>query len=98
MGAGVTRGSAVGRAAKLREHVRVMRLEPVAEARAHQVRRRGSRGAPEDVMLSIEEVGRVVRVPLVVRLEAGKPDEGGAGHLPAIPDQLPVTPGPLLAR
>ena len=42
-------------------HVRIVRAEPVAEAAAHELLRGRRRGALHDVVLSVEEVRRVLR-------------------------------------
>src|SRR6185312_6134050 len=68
-------------------HVGIIRAEPVAEARTREDRR-GSWGRPfQDVMLAIEEVGRITRVKRMRgktverREDVARPLPSVAGHL-----------------
>src|SRR5262245_46500714 len=80
------------RAAKLREHERVVSLVPVAEARPNEFTGGGPRGPFQDVVLAVEEVGGVAGVALDVRLESGEAVEWCVGPLPAVAHELVDAP------
>ena len=77
-----------GDAAELGEDVGVVGLEPVAEARADEVVRRGPRCALEHVVLAVEEVGRVARIARDIGLEARQALEDRVRPFPPIADQV----------
>src|SRR4030095_15525789 len=79
-------------AAELREDVRVVGLEPVAETGADEVPRGRPGGALEHVVLAIEEVSRVARIGWDVGFEAGQPGEWRPRPLPAVADQVVHAP------
>src|SRR5258705_11956374 len=82
------RDRSVRDAAELGEDVRVVGLEPVAEARAHQGVGGRPRAALQHVVLAVEEVGGIALVARDVGGEAGQAREHAARPLPAVADQI----------
>src|ERR1700686_1072951 len=74
-------------AAKLRVHVRIMRLEPVAERPAEHARCRARRTALHHEVLAIEEIRGI---PGIERkwLESRERRKRRARPFPAIPDEI----------
>src|SRR5580704_4339626 len=64
-------GARSGNAAELGEHVRVVGLEPVSEARADDLVGGGPGAALQHVVLAVEEVGGIALVPGDVGGETG---------------------------
>src|SRR5258706_1759074 len=87
------RDRSVRDAAELGEDVRVVGLEPVAEARAHQGVGGRPRAALQHVVFAVEEVGGIALVAWDVGGEAGQAREHAARPLPAVADQILHAPG-----
>src|SRR6202171_6207454 len=75
--------SATGDAPELGEDVRIVGLEPVAEAPPQELRGRRPRPALEDEVLAVEEVRRVAPVAGNPRLESGASPERRVGSIPS---------------
>src|SRR5215467_6591135 len=73
-----------GDAAELGEDVRVVGLEPVAKAPAHELRGRRPRSALEHEVLAVEEVGRIPLVAGNPRLESWMEHERRLRPFPSI--------------
>src|ERR1700758_213840 len=77
--------------------VRIMRLKPVAKRPAQHASGCTRRTAFDDVVLSVEEIGRVARVKRE-RLESRKRCKDGGGPLPAVPHKAVNAEGTLPSR
>ena len=85
------------RAAEGRVHVRIVAAKPIAEAAADELGRRGRRGAFQDEMLPIEEIGGVIRIRRH-RLKSVETGEGSRRPLPSIADEVVHSPRAVAFR
>src|SRR5207247_1689492 len=80
-------------APEFREDIRIPSLVPVPEAWPDEAHRRRPRGALQHVVLAVEEVCRIPRVPRNVRFESRERPEEALGPFPAVADQFMHPPG-----
>src|SRR5712692_6600325 len=85
--------SDTGHAPELAEDVRVVGLEPVAEAPPQELRGGRPRPALEDEVLAVEEVRRVAPVAGDPRLESRESCERRVGPFPSIAHEVMHAPG-----
>src|SRR5437667_11454091 len=85
------------RAAKRGVHIRIAAAEPVAEGRPQKLARGRGRGALDDEVLTVEEVGRVLGIRCH-GAESWKRRECRARPLPSIADHVLGTPGARTCR
>src|SRR5512132_1277187 len=76
------------RAAKLREHIRIMNLIPIAKARTNQFRSRSPGSAFNGKMLAVKKIFGVIRIARYVRGEAGERRKWGIRQLPTVADKF----------
>src|SRR6266852_3188953 len=84
--------SATGHAPELGEDVRIMGLEPVAEAPPQELGGRRPGAALEDEVLAVEEVRRVAPVAGDPRLESGESRERRVGPFPSVAHEIVHAP------
>src|SRR4029453_13592041 len=80
------------RAAKLREHVRIMNLIPIAKARTNQFRSRSPGEAFSHKSLSVKKIFGEIRIAGHIRREPRERGECSIGQLPAVADKLRHSP------
>src|SRR5216683_3891992 len=84
--------SATGDTPELGEDVRIVSLEPVAEAPPQELRGRRPRPALENEVLAVEEVGRVAPVAGDPRLESGESRARRVGPFPSVAHEIVHAP------
>src|SRR5262245_62215963 len=81
-----------GHAAKLREHIRIINLIPIAKARTNQFRSRRPRGSFDDKMFAVEKIFGIIRIARYIRLEPWERRKGRIRQLPTVTDKLRYSP------